>query len=213
MESIPRKERPVVRGKNSRTFYYTEEEYAEFTARVGAVDKHKRDSIEADNRRDDLERLSCEGCGWMVPPQFAAAYFNNRDYIKLLEVHHVKPVRLGGTHDTENLVILCAMCHRFADFMTNREYGNKHAQRIKPLPPLPPHSPVKDKATLIESLRLLSTNPDLWLENLKNARFSVARAALERPRQEVPEPVLNDLTNEYIQNQLKAARRRLGLQE
>jgi 5-methylcytosine-specific restriction endonuclease McrA len=28
-----------------------------------------------------------------------------------LEVHHLRPLRLGGTDDLENLVTLCAVCH------------------------------------------------------------------------------------------------------
>lgn len=31
------------------------------------------------------------------------------------DIHHIKPQRKGGTHDSTNLIVLCPSCHRYAD--------------------------------------------------------------------------------------------------
>lgn len=45
----------------------------------------------------ELRSCSCELCGNPIK--------------EILEVHHKKPVSQGGTHDEDNLIVLCASCH------------------------------------------------------------------------------------------------------
>lgn len=44
------------------------------------------------------EKGSCEICGY--------------DFKSILQIHHIKPVSLGGTNKKSNLIILCPNCHK-----------------------------------------------------------------------------------------------------
>lgn len=46
------------------------------------------------------KQLPCELCGWEVAPR---------------DIHHIVPIREGGTNDAGNLITLCPNCHRCAD--------------------------------------------------------------------------------------------------
>lgn len=35
----------------------------------------------------------------------------NGKILPALEVHHIKPLSMGGTHDEDNLMALCSSCH------------------------------------------------------------------------------------------------------
>ena len=37
--------------------------------------------------------------------------FDNGIYVPVEEVHHIKPLSEGGTHDADNLISLCRSCH------------------------------------------------------------------------------------------------------
>ncbi|MEZ4504712.1 MAG: HNH endonuclease [Thermomicrobiales bacterium] len=43
-----------------------------------------------------------------------------------LEVHHIVPRRLGGSNDPENLVTVCAACHRRMDRESLERDGSGH---------------------------------------------------------------------------------------
>ena len=47
-----------------------------------------------------------------------------------LEIHHIIPIRKGGTNRIDNLVLLCKRCHEKADKYGNEEQLNKCRERI-----------------------------------------------------------------------------------
>jgi 5-methylcytosine-specific restriction endonuclease McrA len=52
-------------------------------------------------------RRACVVCGWEPPRRFS----------RLLHVHHIVPVAAGGTHERENLILLCPNHHSLAHAM------------------------------------------------------------------------------------------------
>lgn len=48
---------------------------------------------------------TCEGCGWQIPEQFVS---------RMMHLHHVTPVSLGGDNNPSNLVVICPNCHAIA---------------------------------------------------------------------------------------------------
>jgi len=55
---------------------------------------HDKMRLEANKIKSIHDYPNCEMCG------------GNRDH-----VHHIKPIRLGGTNDKENLLVVCIDCH------------------------------------------------------------------------------------------------------
>lgn len=53
----------------------------------------------------------CEACGLFAP--------------YMMDLHHVKPVRDGGGGGPENLIALCANCHRCVTAFYRYPHGNK----------------------------------------------------------------------------------------
>ncbi len=47
----------------------------------------------------------CQLCGCEAP-------FVGSDGVPFLEIHHIKPIASGGTHDPDNLAAVCPNCHR-----------------------------------------------------------------------------------------------------
>jgi 5-methylcytosine-specific restriction endonuclease McrA len=60
--------------------------------------------IKRSKARDD-GGLICEACGYTPPPRLSRA---------IMEAHHIQRVADGGTHSEDNLIVLCANCHRIA---------------------------------------------------------------------------------------------------
>lgn len=56
------------------------------------------------------ETPRCEKCGVWEGKDPGGGY-----YRESLEIHHIIPVRLGGTDDPTNLMLLCKSCHRKTD--------------------------------------------------------------------------------------------------
>lgn len=59
--------------------------------------------------------FSCEACDW-IP--FGGVLQSAR--LKILTAHHVIPVTCDGSHDDENLIVLCPNCHAVAHFIGSR---------------------------------------------------------------------------------------------
>lgn len=51
---------------------------------------------------------ACEVCGW-VPPSVRGVPLSG-----ILNLHHIVPLRRGGSSDPDNLILLCATCHSIA---------------------------------------------------------------------------------------------------
>jgi len=64
----------------------------------------------ADDYREKVGR-ECEWCG------------TRRQSSRALDVHHIVPIRSGGTHDEENLMALCRSCHSKIEKFTKRLFG------------------------------------------------------------------------------------------
>lgn len=67
-----------------------------------AIRAHRRPADKAVS----VQGSACVVCGWRIEKR--------RSYG--LEVHHIKPVRDGGTNDPDNLVVLCPNHHAEADY-------------------------------------------------------------------------------------------------
>jgi len=68
------------------------------------------------------EGFTCKKCGWS-PKKIKICYYwderENRyllDYEKTdlreIEIHHKKPIYLGGNDEETNLIVLCKSCHK-----------------------------------------------------------------------------------------------------
>jgi 5-methylcytosine-specific restriction protein A len=65
--------------------------------------KKKRVLTEAQKRRLKLKaEFKCQICDQRYDPE-------------ILDIHHIYPVKLGGSDRTSNLIVLCPTCHRKAD--------------------------------------------------------------------------------------------------
>lgn len=73
---------------------------------VGKSLKYHRSKLE--------EALRCDACGFQPPPYLATS---------ILEAHHIEPAADGGPHAYENLILLCANCHRAAHKLFPRQRG------------------------------------------------------------------------------------------
>ena len=85
-------------------------------ARASAVGKFKR-------RLKASSSAICMICGWNPP------YFIAHDAWKILHIHHIVPVRCGGTHESSNLVALCPNCHAAAHFAGTRHKNKWYGAR------------------------------------------------------------------------------------
>ena len=47
-----------------------------------------------------------------------------------LEIHHIFPVRAGGTNKIDNLVLLCRLCHKKANKYGNEEKLHNCRERL-----------------------------------------------------------------------------------
>ena len=63
----------------------------------------------------------CEACGWKAPQLLH----------RLLCVHHIVPVCRGGSHDRENLVLLCPNHHAIAHALFPRSKGRYDGPRTR----------------------------------------------------------------------------------
>lgn len=61
--------------------------------------KRKMDDLQKANHKE-LKKRPCEMCGWCEASR---------------DIHHIKPVSKGGTHNSFNLITLCPNHHRMAD--------------------------------------------------------------------------------------------------
>lgn len=84
----------------------------------------------AATRCDAVIRESGQRNGAVIPPATRAAVLTRDRHrcvkdgcgsTRCLEVHHVVPREAGGSNRAENLVTLCARCHRFAHEKERRE--------------------------------------------------------------------------------------------
>lgn len=83
------------------------------------------------------DSYTCQDCGQQGLPGHAAGR---------IQVHHIIPYRLCGSHASENLITLCKKCHRLRDreywLITMREWQARLGYRTTPedgsrLPTLP----------------------------------------------------------------------------
>ena len=56
---------------------------------------------------------------------FCEQCFDNGIYVPVEEVHHIKPLSEGGTHDAENLISLCKSCHARLHAQRGDRWQNK----------------------------------------------------------------------------------------
>lgn len=68
---------------------------------------------------------ACELCGWAPPAEYA---------LEALDVDHIRPLALGGTHDPENLRTLCPNCHRLKTLAERHQYVTRPAEKRPRLP-------------------------------------------------------------------------------
>lgn len=66
----------------------------------------------ADNRSDLLE-LHNNKC-----------YVCNLSFIPMLQIHHIKPLKDGGTNDLKNLTVLCPNCHKLIHLFISNNFLN-----------------------------------------------------------------------------------------
>lgn len=54
-----------------------------------------------------------------------------------VQVHHITPYRLCGSHDSENLIVVCSACHRHRDrpywLASMREWQSRLGWRMTPM--------------------------------------------------------------------------------
>lgn len=69
---------------------------------------NKYNGLTGTERLAALERdcYTCQDCGFAGQPGYAQG---------TLQVHHIKPSRLGGSNELDNLVTLCTACHKKRD--------------------------------------------------------------------------------------------------
>lgn len=79
----------------------------------------------ADEYREKLGN-ECEWCG--SPPPSSRA----------LDVHHIVPIRTGGTHHDDNLLALCRSCHSTVERFTASLFGEVLVDEQYTQPLLPP---------------------------------------------------------------------------
>lgn len=60
-----------------------------------------------------MDECRCEVCGWGASRSTLDSMFNKR--ITTVEMHHILPVRHGGSDTRSNLIALCPQCHWIAD--------------------------------------------------------------------------------------------------
>jgi len=75
---------------------------ARAVARVNASVAYKR-------HRASSGPLVCDICGWWFPSRGVCRVS--------VDVHHIVPAGVGGSHDFENLILLCPNHHRIAHFL------------------------------------------------------------------------------------------------
>ncbi|GHU52884.1 HNH endonuclease [Clostridia bacterium] len=82
-------------------------------------EKHRKESIKEYNRfRRDPQTVKRYGGAWrkirarvlQANPLCNECKQHGR-FVLATEVHHIKPLSAGGTHDYENLMSLCHSCH------------------------------------------------------------------------------------------------------
>ncbi len=56
---------------------------------------------------------------------FCEQCFDNGIYVPVEEVHHIKPLSEGGTHDADNLISLCRSCHARLHAQRGDRWHNK----------------------------------------------------------------------------------------
>ena len=83
----------------------------------------------------------CEVCGWVPSGRWW------KHPIDGLEMHHIVPVSAGGTDDLDNLIAICANCHRLAHRIWR-------LQKVW-----------ESRAAIIAQLREALGNPEDWFEN------------------------------------------------
>lgn len=92
----------------------------------------------------------CEYCG--------------NDNKKILQIHHIKPVYLGGDNDVKNLIILCPNCHKSA-----------HAGLIKTADLIR----AKNNKKVFESPEQIQKNLDKLKQIQKNLAISIINNAIK----------------------------------
>lgn len=93
----------------------------------------------------------CEVCGFNPPSKFAR---------RLLEVHHIVPVSCGGTDMPENLVLICANCHRLSHSLFKSHYKLYFGPRSK------------------QEFIYAITNPEKWEYDLLKEAMIIKRTPL-----------------------------------
>lgn len=115
--------------------------------RLRSTDSHSR--LKAEYAKGQ-PRVLCQGCGY-VPAMIEMQW-------SIVEVHHICRVADGGTDDPDNIVFICANCHRIAHFM----FPQRGRLRLPPT-----------RAQLLEAL----CDPVGYLEQQKRAVTEALRAA------------------------------------
>lgn len=82
------------------------------------------------DRRQEYERLRKEWSSGGIVRTMAERTLGNVCYncgsTECTELHHVVPLKLGGTNNISNIVVLCSRCHKAAHYGRHiRDYQNK----------------------------------------------------------------------------------------
>jgi hypothetical protein len=116
-------------------------DHAAHLLRVRETTRNKR------RRLAGMDAPACEVCGWRPPPDGVLP-----GKVSLLEAHHVVPVSCGGTHEEDNLVLLCPTCHALADRLGRRRRKDGEAVSFAP----------RTREALVSTLRHLRDDPEGW---------------------------------------------------
>lgn len=90
----------------------------------------------------------CEVCGWS-PPSW------RHQPGAMLEMHHMKPVALGGPHSPDNVVILCPNHHALAHEAFGRAPRKKPGDWRSPA----------ERAAFLALLKTIDLDPEAWHHN------------------------------------------------
>jgi len=51
-------------------------------------------------------------------------------FLRVLAIHHLKPISEGGNSELDNLVVLCPTCHAVVHILLRNKIQNKYAQNL-----------------------------------------------------------------------------------
>ena len=94
----------------------------------GYCAEHEKVQVKAYNKARSVENNRRYGSAWR---KLRARFLSqhplceqcrlNGKYTAATEVHHIKPLSAGGTHDERNLMALCKSCHSRITLMTENQ--------------------------------------------------------------------------------------------